>query len=143
MSSELSRETVVAQLRDALQAVLSVFDGAADGTILPEQVSEHLMLWDSTLETYRHHLPDQVQHVGRSVRAAVGEALGGVAQSSNDDRMIGCPLAENDEHWNETGRRYLLYCLQWLDDWSVARRFTLRRPMRLLPFDPWLAAQKS
>ncbi len=75
MSPVVPKGTVAAQLRGALQAALSTLDGAADGTILPEQVSEHLMLWEATFEAYKHRLPDQAQHLGRSVRAALGEAV--------------------------------------------------------------------
>ena len=58
MNIQLPVETVAAVLRGALQSARSTRDGAADETILPEQVSAHLMQWKSTFDTYRHRLPD-------------------------------------------------------------------------------------
>lgn len=113
MSARPSRETTVAQLGGALHAALSTLDGPADGTILPEQVAEHVMLWQTTYETYRPQLPEHAWHMGRSVRAALGEAPGRVVLSSAENRMVGHPLAEHNEQRNQTGRRYLIDCIDW------------------------------
>ena len=142
VNTQLPVETVVTVLRDAIQSALSTLDGAADGTILPEQVSAHLMQWESTFDTYRHRLPDAAQHLGRSVRAALGEALGGVVLSSLDDRMIGYQLPVHGEQWNETGRRYLQYCIEWIDRWAERPGWGFVR-QRLLTFDRWLITTKS
>ena len=142
VNTQLPVETVAAVLRDALQSALSTLDGAADGTILPEQVSAHLMQWESTFDTYRHRLPDAAQHLGRSVRAALGEALGGVVLSSLDDRMIGYQLPVHGEQWNETGRRYLQDCIEWIDRWAERPGWGFVR-QRLLTFDRWLITTKS
>lgn len=143
MGANKPTATVATQLQHALQGALSTLDGAADGTILPEQVSEHLMLWETTFESYKPYLPERAWHLGRSVRMALGEALGGVVLSSVDIQMVGYQLAEHDEQWNETGRRYLMYCLEWLDWWSTTGPTSILRRRRLLAFDPWLAARSS
>ncbi|WP_210441315.1 hypothetical protein [Nocardioides xinjiangensis] len=140
MNAQTPEGVVLSILRESLRAVLSTLDGAADGTILPEQVSAHLMQWDTTFDQYRHRLPAGAQHLGRSVRAAVGEALGGVALSSLDNRMVGYELAQHDEQWNETARRYLLDCLKWMDAWVARSRLPFRQP-KILAFDPWLDAR--
>ena len=105
MTAKTSITIVGAVLGDALRAALSTLDGAADGTILEEQVLEHLGQWAAAFEIHRGRLPDSAQHLGRSVRNALGEALGGIAMSSVDKRMVGLRLSEHDEQWNETGRR--------------------------------------
>lgn len=102
MNTYAPAETVLHILRDALRAALSTLDGAADATILPEQVSAHLMQWETTSDKYRARLPESAQHMGRSERTALGEALGGVALSSLDTRMGAYDLSKHDEQWNET-----------------------------------------
>ena len=111
------------------------------GQILSEQASAHLMQWETTFDEYRARLPESAQHMGRSVRMALGEALGGVALSSLDNRMIGYELSRHDEKWNETARLYLLDCLKWIDMWAARSRLPFRQP-RLLAFDAWLAARQ-
>lgn len=122
MTAQPPEEVILSILRDALRATLSTLDGAADGTILSEQVSTHLMQWETTFDHYRSRLPESAQHMGRSVRMALGEALGGVALSSLDNRMVAYELSRHDEQWNETARRYLLYCLEWIDLWAARSR---------------------
>lgn len=141
MNTQPPEETVLSILRDALRAALSTLDGAADGTILSEQVSAHLMQWETTFDQYRARLPEAAQHMGRSVRMALGEALGGVALSSLDNRMVGYELSKHNEQWNETARRYLLDCLEWIDVWAGRSLLPFRQP-RLLPFDAWLGARQ-
>ncbi|NPC42942.1 hypothetical protein [Nocardioides sp. zg-1230] len=136
-----TEETVLSILREALLAALSTLDGAADGTILPEQVSAHLMQWETTFDQYRARLPESAQHMSRSVRMALGEALGGVALASLDDRMVGHELSQHDEQWNETARRYLLDCLKWIDAWAARSRLPFFQP-RLPSFDAWLDARQ-
>jgi hypothetical protein len=140
VSDQPSEEIVLSILRDALRAALSTLDGAADGTILSEQVSAHLMQWETTFNHYRSRLPESAQHMGRSVRMALGEALGGVALSSLDNRMVAYELTQHDEQWNETARRYLLHCLKWIDMRASRSRLSFRQPS-LLAFDAWLAKQ--
>jgi len=139
MNPRTSRITVSAVLHDALDAAISTLDGAADGTILPEQVSSHLMQWETTFELYCEELPDHARHLGRSLRMAFGEALGGVALSSIDERMVAYPIAPHDEQWNETGRRYALYCAEWIRRWGTPGMF--RRSRRPKTFDAWLMAR--
>jgi hypothetical protein len=142
VNTQPTEETVLPILREALRGALSTLDGAGDGTILPEQVSAHLMQWETTFDQYRAWLPESAQHMGRSVRMALGEALGGVALSSLDSRMVGYELSRHDEQWNETARRYLLDCLEWIDMWAVRSRLPLRQP-KLLTFDAWLGARQQ
>lgn len=141
VNTQATDETVLPILREALRAALSTLDGAADGTILPEQVSAHVMQWETTFDQYRACLPESAQHMGRSVRMALGEALGGVVLSSLDSRMVGYELSPHDEQWNETARRYLLDCLKWIDAWVARSRLPFRQP-RLLTFDAWLDARQ-
>jgi hypothetical protein len=141
VNTQPTEETALSMLREALRAALSTLDGAADGTILPEQVSAHLMQWETTFDQYRAQLPESAQHMGRSVRMALGEVLGGVALSSLDNRMVGYELSQHDEQWNETARRYLLDCLKWIDMWGARPRLPFRQP-RLLTFDAWLDARQ-
>ena len=129
MGTQPTEDTVLSTLRVPLRAVLSTLEGAADATILPEQVSEHVMQWETTFDHSRDPLPEAARHMGRSVRMALGEALGGVALSSLDSRMIGYELAEHDEQWNATARDYLLVCLEWINASSARSLISLTPAM--------------
>ncbi|MFS3128292.1 hypothetical protein ACLM5J_07790 [Nocardioides sp. Bht2] len=72
---------------------------------------------------------------------ALGEALGGVALSGLDSRMVGYKLSKYDEQWNETARRYSLVCLEWIDLWAARSRLAFRWP-KLIMFDAWLDARQ-
>jgi hypothetical protein len=129
----LTRESATA-LRDALEPLKSVLAGAAHGTIMPTQVAGHIQHWIAVVERHSHRLPVGAEHLERSVRAALGEALGGVVAAPHAPDMSDYPLAEHDPEWHESAESYLSYCLNWLARWhdNPSTR------ARLLNFDPWL-----
>ncbi len=86
-----------------------------------------------------HRLPEDWHHLRRSVRAAVGEFVGGPAMSDLDRRMADHPLVPPDPEWLSHAVDYLEYVVQKVQQWED-------EPLRdrvLLDFDAWLAPRRA
>lgn len=84
-----------------------------------------------------HRLPDGWRHLERSVRAAIGTFVGGIAASDSDTRMRDYAVAPHDEEWRRNADDYLDYALHSLRTWNDEPART-GRAKPLLAFDPWL-----
>jgi hypothetical protein len=86
-----------------------------------------------------HRLPGDWRHLRQSVRAAVGEFVGGVVMADLDKRMVEYPLATPDPEWLSHTIDYLEYVVHKMQQWQDE---PLSRGV-LLGFDAWLAPRRA
>jgi hypothetical protein len=100
------------------------------------EVASSVVAWSEAFDRQGHRLPAQWRHVGRSVRAAVGEVFGGVAMADLRPDLASCPLAEPDFKWQHFADDYLTHVLDAVVRWGDGERAG-RKPC---DFDSWLDA---
>jgi hypothetical protein len=87
------------------------------------EVGSAVVAWSEAFDRQGHRLPPEWRHVGRSVRAAVGEVFGGVAMADLRPEMVAYPLAEPDFRWQDFADDYLTHVLdavvRWGDDPAI------------------------
>ncbi|MET4099431.1 hypothetical protein ABIB37_001668 [Agrococcus sp. UYP10] len=84
-------------------------------------------------------LPRGMQHLGRSVCHAVGEAIGAPAMARTDREMWTEPLAPYDPLWNGHAVAYIDGVMDAIAQWrSTSGRRS--RNFKLRDFDDWLRA---
>ena len=59
------------------------------------------------IDDARHVMPPSLRHLKRSVRASIGEAMGGVAMADPDPRMLDYELAPFDYRWTSYAEEYV------------------------------------
>jgi hypothetical protein len=81
--------------------------------------------------------------VMNQVVISVGEALGGVAASPYDDRMINEPVMPYSMRWQENSSDYVAYITGRLTTWSLNP--SNRQAKRFMPlgFDAWLKVREK
>lgn len=100
------------------------------------EVASSVVAWSEAFDRQGHRLPAEWRHVGRSVRAAVGEVFGGVAMADLRPDMASYPLAEPDFKWQDFADEYLTYVLDAVVRWGDGER----AGRKLRDFDSWLNA---
>lgn len=136
----------LARARDAAQALLPPLRRLRDLARDSQHETHHPRVWSEAIAAFArccddvgHRLPDNWRHLRQSVRAAVGEFVGGVAMADLDKRMVDYPLAAPDPEWLMHAVDYLEYVVrlvqQWQDEPSHRRV--------LLGFDAWLAPRRA
>jgi hypothetical protein len=100
------------------------------------EVASAVVAWSEAFDRQGHRLPDKWRHVGRSVRAAVGEVFGGVAMVDLRPNMGDYPLAEPNFKWQDFADDYLTFVLNAVVRWGDAQP----RSTTLHDFDSWLYA---
>lgn len=99
------------------------------------EVSSAVIAWSEAFDRQAHRLPTEWRHVGRSVRAAIGEVFGGVAIADIRPEMAAYPLAKPNFKWQDFADDYLTHVLdaivRWGDGEPSARN--------LRSFDSWLS----
>jgi hypothetical protein len=98
------------------------------------EVGSAVVAWSEAFDRQGHRLPADWRHVGRSVRAAVGEVFGGVAIAHLRPEMAAYPLAEPDFRWQDFADDYITHVLDALVRWGDSDRSA--RALR--DFDSWL-----
>lgn len=93
------------------------------------------LAWTAAFDRVGHRLPEKWQHIGRSVRAAAGEAFGAVTFADIRPETATEPLAEPDYKWQEYADDYLDYLLAAVLRWGDS---TDPRTRELWQYDPWL-----
>ncbi|MBC7596038.1 MAG: hypothetical protein H7288_19275 [Kineosporiaceae bacterium] len=74
------------------------------------------------LDDARYLLPHGLKHLKRSIRASIGEAIGGVAVADLDPRMLTYELTPYDYRWTTYASEYLDAVLDRLREWRDAPR---------------------
>lgn len=90
------------------------------------------------LDDARHSLPSSLGHLKRSVRAAIGEAMGGVAISDLDPRMADYELAPYDAQWTTYAEEYVDGAINTIRSWRDASRDKASK-ITMSNFDDWLS----
>jgi len=101
-----------------------------------EDVGPAVTAWSDAFDRQRHRLPNQWRHVGRSVRAALGEVFGGVVMVDLRPDMAADRLAEPDFEWQGFADAYITYVLDAVVSWGDDQGST----WKLHDFDAWLEA---
>lgn len=100
------------------------------------EVASAVIAWSEAIDRQGHRLPPKWQHVGRSVRAAVGEVFGGVAMSDLSPEMASYPLASPDFLWQNFADEYVTYVIDAIVRWGDSQSTIAK----LNDFDAWLYA---
>jgi hypothetical protein len=98
------------------------------------EVASAVVAWSEAFDRQGHRLPDEWRHVGRSVRAAVGEVFGGVAMADLRPDMGDYPLAEPNFTWQDFADDYLTFVLNAIVRWGDGQPTSTS----LHDFDSWL-----
>lgn len=98
------------------------------------EVSSAVLAWTEAFDRQGHRLPQDWQHVGRSVRAATGEVFGGVVMADLSPDMAEYPLAAPEVRWQDYADDYLTYVVDAIVRWGDGQR----RSRPLENFDRWL-----
>lgn len=93
------------------------------------------------IEDARYRTPISFRHLKRSVRFALGEAVGGVSLIDMRVSHGQEELAEYNHRWNEYAIEYVEMALDSIREWRDAPVKAAQK-VRLLAFDPWLAKTK-
>lgn len=99
-----------------------------------DEVGSAVVAWSEAFDRQSHRLPAEWRHVGRSVRAAVGEVFGGVAIAHLRPEMAAYPLAKPDFKWQDFADDYITYVLDALVRWGDSDR----SGPAIWDFDRWL-----
>lgn len=100
------------------------------------EVGSAIVAWSEAFDRQGHRLPSEWRHVGRSVRAAVGEVFGGVAMADLRPEMANYPLAEPNFQWQDFADDYLTHVLDAVVRWGDGQG----SGVKLRAFDSWLDA---
>lgn len=91
------------------------------------------------IEDARYRMPPSFRHLKRSIRFALGEAVGGVVSWADmPSSREGEGLADYNHRWNEYAIEYIDMALDSIREWRDASVKTAPK-VRLPAFDPWLA----
>jgi len=90
------------------------------------------------LDDARYLLPQGLKHLKRSIRASIGEAVGGVAVADLDPRMLGYELAPYNYRWTSYASEYLDGALDQMREWRDAPRSSASA-VSMRDYDDWLA----
>ncbi len=91
------------------------------------------------IDDARHLMPNKLRHLHRSLRAAMGEGLGGVARVEFDSRFRDVKLMDYDERWAGYAREYLERAIDVVRLWRDASDSRSNK-IHLLNYDEWLSA---
>jgi hypothetical protein len=137
----------VSRARDAAEALLPPLRRLRDLARDSQYDEHHPRAWSEamtgfarTYDDVGHRLPDGWRHLRQSVRAAIGEFVGGVVMADLDKRMVEYALATPDREWLSHAIDYLEYVVNRLQRWQDE---PLRRRDVLLDFDAWLAPRRT
>lgn len=100
------------------------------------EVPDAFAAWCDAFDRRRTRLPDSWQRLGRSVRAAAGEAFGAAVFIDRRPDVVTIPLGEPDLVWQRSADEYFTYCLDALALWADDDP---RAPTEFLVWDTWLA----
>ena len=89
------------------------------------------------LDDARHVMPPSLRHLKRSVRASIGEAMGGVAMADLDPRMLDYELAPFDYRWTSYAEEYVDAVIETVRRWRDASRSKAPK-VDMRDFDDWL-----
>ena len=89
------------------------------------------------LDDARHIMPPSLRHLKRSVRASVGEAMGGVAMADLDPRMLEYEVAPFDYRWTSYAEEYVDAVIETVRRWRDASRSKAPK-VDMRDFDDWL-----
>ena len=89
-----------------------------------------------TIDQHQELLPPATRHLKRSLRAALGEAVGAVAAADLD--TVTAPLAAFDRQWAVYGGDYIEYLLTRLAPWHSAYSNRRAEKAAALTYDEWL-----
>jgi hypothetical protein len=136
----------VSRARDAAEVLLPPLRRLRDLARDSEHDTHHPRAWSEAMTAFNrcyddvgHRLPDGWRHLRHSVRAAVGEFVGGVAMADLDKRMVDYPLPAPDPEWRMHAVDYLEYVVRLVQQWQDEPT----SPRVLLAFDAWLAPRRS
>jgi len=107
-------------------------------------IKEWASVTESTYEALddaRHLLPQRLKHLKRSVRASIGEAIGGLAVANVDPGMLDFELAPYDYRWTSYASEYLDGAIDCMREWRDASR-SKASGVSMRNFDDWLAVTK-
>lgn len=103
--------------------------------VTPTEVAVAFRAFYGADDRHRHELPRGWVHLRRSVRAAAGTALGGIAFVDLDPTVEFFELAEPDAQWADYADDYIGYVVDHVMRWGDPYR---PKDDRLEAFDPWL-----
>ncbi len=136
----------LARSRDAAQALLPPLRRLRGLARDSQHDEHHPRAWSEGITEFArcyddvgHRLPEGWRHLRHSVRAAVGEFVGGVVMADLDKRMVDYPLAAPDPEWCTHAVDYLEYVVRLVQQWQDEPN----RRRVLLGFDEWLAPRRS
>lgn len=130
------RREAAADLSSPLRDLRSMVRRWGRVDLAQEEVGSALVAWAEAFDRQRHRLPEEWQHIGRSVRAAVGEVFGAVALADLRPDMTTNPLAAPDFEWQDFADDYITYVLDVVVRWGDQQRAS----SKLHNFDAWLDA---
>lgn len=89
-----------------------------------------------------HRLPRDARHLRHSVRACVGEYVGGPAAADLDPRLREMPPAENHPEWRAHAEDYLEHAVHGLQSWQEQPTGRAGRRTGIAAFDDWLVGRR-
>jgi hypothetical protein len=104
-------------------------------TVTPAEVAHAFRCFYDADDRHRHQLPEGWAHLRRSIRAATGTALGGIAFVDLDPTTESLELAEPDARWGDYADDYIDYVVDRVMRWGGPTRL---KDDGLEAFDPWL-----
>lgn len=128
------RREAAADLSSPLRDLRSMTRRWGRADLSQEEIGSAVVSWSEAFDRQRHRLPNDWQHMGRSVRAAVGEVFGGVALADLRPDMASYPLAEPDFEWQDFADDYITYVIDAVVRWGDEQRIA----SKLRNFDSWL-----
>lgn len=134
--SRAIRREAAADLSATIRDLRSVTRQWGRVPVTPDEVVSAVEAWSEAHERLGHRLPPESRHLGRSVRAAVGEVFGGVTLADLRPDMAAAPLADPDFEWQEFADEYLSYAVDRIVRWGDGDISA----GGLLHFDAWLKA---
>ncbi|MFT2816835.1 hypothetical protein [Leifsonia sp. A12D58] len=91
------------------------------------------------LDDARHLMPLSLSHLKRSVRSALGEAIGGVALSDQTPKLADSELEPYNYQWVTYADEYIEHAIDTIRRWRDAPPSTAES-VTMLDFDKWLWA---
>jgi hypothetical protein len=104
-------------------------------TVTESEAASAFRSFFDAFDRHRHGLPNDWAHLSRSMRAAVGTALGAVAFVDLDPTVEYIELAEPERKWHAYADDYIDYLVDRVMRWAGPG---LPRAQQLVAFDPWL-----
>lgn len=111
-----------------------------------EQWSDAMTAFVDAWDRFGHRLPSDARHLRHSVRACVGEYVGGPAAGDLNPLLRAVPPAQHHPEWRAHAEDYLEHAVHGLQRWQdrPTGRSGQRtgRPTRIAPFDDWLTGRR-